>query len=92
MQPAHTNTSTTMAKSMVINVEIQIENTAKENVKIFFLLRTFMSYVFTHADWPHYLNNLVLQLVLGIPLESVHGFFRVGTIYLLSGAGAGLYR
>ena len=51
-----------------------------------------MSYVFTHADWLHYISNLVLQLVLGIPLESVHGFFRVGTIYLLSGAGAGLYR
>ena len=35
MQPTHTNTSTTMAKSMVINVENQIENADKENVPIF---------------------------------------------------------
>ena len=58
----------------------------------FSLLRTLMSYAITHADWKHFLVNLVLQLWLGIPLETVHGFSRVATIYLLSGTGAGIYR
>ena len=51
-----------------------------------------MSYALTHADWEHFFVNQVLQLWLGIPLETVHGFSRVATIYLLSGTGAGIYR
>ncbi|KAM9851958.1 rhomboid-related protein 2 isoform 2-T3 [Aulostomus maculatus] len=42
----------------------------------------FISYMFTHAGVEHILGNLVMQLLLGIPLELVHKGFEVGMVYL----------
>ncbi|KAI1894845.1 hypothetical protein AGOR_G00119940 [Albula goreensis] len=42
----------------------------------------FISYMFVHAGVEHILGNLVMQLVLGIPLELVHKGFEVGMVYL----------
>jgi len=38
----------------------------------------------------HLLSNLILQLLIGIPLEMVHKFWRVGIVYTL-GVIAGQY-
>ncbi|XP_028984464.1 rhomboid-related protein 2 [Betta splendens] len=48
----------------------------------------FLSYMFVHAGVQHILGNLVMQLLLGIPLELVHKGFEVGMVYL-SGVLAG---
>lgn len=48
----------------------------------------FLSYMFVHAGVEHVLGNLIMQLVLGIPLELVHKGFEVGMVYL-SGVLAG---
>ena len=53
---------------------------------------TSLTYALTHASWTHLTNNLMLQLMLGCPLEMVHGFVRTATIYTLGAAGAGLAR
>uniref|UniRef100_A0A3Q3X0I7 Rhomboid-related protein 2 n=1 Tax=Mola mola TaxID=94237 RepID=A0A3Q3X0I7_MOLML len=42
----------------------------------------FISYMFVHAGVEHIVGNLVLQLLLGIPLELVHKGFEVGMVYL----------
>uniref|UniRef100_A0A8B9LVP9 Rhomboid-related protein 2 n=1 Tax=Astyanax mexicanus TaxID=7994 RepID=A0A8B9LVP9_ASTMX len=42
----------------------------------------FLSYMFVHAGIQHIVGNLVLQLLLGIPLELVHKGFEVGMVYL----------
>ncbi|KAJ8289226.1 hypothetical protein COCON_G00018850 [Conger conger] len=42
----------------------------------------FLSYMFVHAGVEHILGNLVMQLVLGIPLELVHKGFEVGMVYM----------
>lgn len=42
----------------------------------------FISYMFVHAGVEHILGNLVMQLVLGIPLELVHKGFEVGMVYM----------
>ncbi|XP_024594545.1 rhomboid-related protein 2 isoform X1 [Neophocaena asiaeorientalis asiaeorientalis] len=42
----------------------------------------FISYMLVHAGVQHVLGNLVMQLVLGIPLEMVHKGLRVGLVYL----------
>jgi len=42
----------------------------------------FFSYALLHADLEHILVNILLQLVIGIPLEMVHGSLRVIPIYL----------
>ncbi|XP_043939383.1 rhomboid-related protein 2 isoform X2 [Protopterus annectens] len=42
----------------------------------------FVSYMLLHDGVQHILGNLVLQLVLGIPLEIVHKGHRVGMVYL----------
>lgn len=48
----------------------------------------FVTYMFVHADFTHLIVNLLFQLVLGILLELVHCWWRVGLIYL-SGVLAG---
>ena len=48
----------------------------------------FLSYLLVHSSWWHLLFNLSIQLVLGIPLEMVHGSGRIAIIYL-SGVLAG---
>jgi len=35
------------------------------------------------ASYGHIISNLVFQLLLGIPLEMVHKFWRVGLVYCL---------
>ncbi|KAJ8289539.1 hypothetical protein GJAV_G00002470 [Gymnothorax javanicus] len=42
----------------------------------------FLSYMFVHAGVEHILGNLIMQLVLGIPLELVHKGFEVGMVYM----------
>ncbi|XP_010883661.1 rhomboid-related protein 2 [Esox lucius] len=48
----------------------------------------FFSYMFVHAGVQHILGNLLMQLLLGIPLELVHKGFEVGMVYM-SGVLAG---
>ncbi|KAL2084753.1 hypothetical protein ACEWY4_020271 [Coilia grayii] len=48
----------------------------------------FISYMFVHAGVQHIMGNLLMQLLLGIPLELVHKGFEVGMVYL-SGVLAG---
>ena len=43
----------------------------------------FLTYTFLHKGFIHIANNLVLQLVIGIPLEMAHGWWRVALVYLL---------
>lgn len=43
----------------------------------------FLSYMFIHDGVKHILSNLIFQLLLGIPLEMVHKFWRVGIVYCL---------
>ncbi|XP_049440355.1 rhomboid-related protein 2 isoform X2 [Epinephelus fuscoguttatus] len=42
----------------------------------------FISYMFVHAGVEHIVGNLVMQLLVGIPLELVHKGFEVGMVYL----------
>uniref|UniRef100_A0A3P9NHG4 Rhomboid-related protein 2 n=1 Tax=Poecilia reticulata TaxID=8081 RepID=A0A3P9NHG4_POERE len=42
----------------------------------------FFSYMFVHAGVGHIFCNLVMQLLLGIPLEMVHKGHEVGFVYL----------
>ncbi|KAG8009861.1 Rhomboid-related protein 2 [Nibea albiflora] len=42
----------------------------------------FLSYMFVHAGVEHIVGNLVMQLLLGIPLELVHKGFEVGMVYI----------
>ncbi|XP_039974058.1 rhomboid-related protein 2 [Xiphias gladius] len=42
----------------------------------------FISYMFVHAGVEHIVGNLVMQLLLGIPLELVHKGFEVAMVYL----------
>ncbi|OWA53109.1 Protein rhomboid [Hypsibius exemplaris] len=43
----------------------------------------FFTYAFLHAGWLHLVFNLMIQTFVGLPLEMVHGSFRVSVIYLL---------
>eukprot|EP00058_Branchiostoma_floridae_P013672 XP_002599160.1 hypothetical protein BRAFLDRAFT_118864 [Branchiostoma floridae] len=60
-----------------------IYNPAKR-VQIF----RFFTYIVLHAGVEHLVFNLAVQLLLGVPLEMIHGTFRVGAVYL-AGALAG---
>ncbi|KAL7643974.1 UNVERIFIED_CONTAM: hypothetical protein RMT77_005987 [Armadillidium vulgare] len=42
----------------------------------------FILYAFLHAGWVHLTFNLLVQLLIGLPLEMVHGSTRIGTVYL----------
>ncbi|XP_018570443.1 protein rhomboid-like [Anoplophora glabripennis] len=42
----------------------------------------FMLYMMLHAGWLHLGFNLVVQLLVGLPLEMVHGSGRVALIYM----------
>ncbi|XP_051576915.1 rhomboid-related protein 2-like [Myxocyprinus asiaticus] len=42
----------------------------------------FVSYMFVHAGVEHIMGNLLMQLLLGIPLELVHKGFEVGMVYM----------
>lgn len=42
----------------------------------------YFTYIFIHAGVYHILSNLLIQLFLGIPLEMVHKWWRVGVVYM----------
>ena len=50
----------------------------------------FVSYMLLHAGLEHVLFNTLVQLMLGIPLEMVHGGLRVGCIYMAGVIGGSL--
>ncbi|XP_052240787.1 rhomboid-related protein 3-like [Dreissena polymorpha] len=41
----------------------------------------FVLYMFVHAGWVHLFFNMLIQVVVGIPLEMVHGPCRIAVIY-----------
>ncbi|XP_068120172.1 rhomboid-related protein 3 isoform X1 [Hyperolius riggenbachi] len=42
----------------------------------------YLSYIFMHAGIEHLGVNVALQLLVGVPLEMVHGTLRVGFVYV----------
>ena len=52
----------------------------------------FVTYGFVHKDWAHFISNLILQLLFGLPLEMAHTTGAVACIYCLGVLGAGLTR
>ncbi|CAN8002243.1 unnamed protein product [Ixodes hexagonus] len=42
----------------------------------------FVFYMVLHAGWIHLLFNLLVQMLVGLPLEMVHGSLRIGTVYM----------
>ncbi|GFG28877.1 hypothetical protein Cfor_06254 [Coptotermes formosanus] len=42
----------------------------------------YLTYMFVHVNVFHLVVNLVVQIMLGIPLEMVHGWWRVLLVYL----------
>ncbi|XP_058848276.1 rhomboid-related protein 3-like isoform X1 [Acipenser ruthenus] len=48
----------------------------------------YLSYIFMHAGIEHLTLNVLLQLLVGVPLEMVHGALRIGFLYI-SGVLAG---
>ena len=50
----------------------------------------FLTYIFLHKGYYHIGLNLALQLLVGIPLEMVHGWWRVALLYLLGSIMGGL--
>lgn len=45
----------------------------------------FVTYMFLHVGAAHITSNLTLQILVGVPLEMVHGWWRVALIYFLGG-------
>ncbi|KAL7076318.1 hypothetical protein ACQ4LE_004178 [Meloidogyne hapla] len=43
----------------------------------------YFSYMFVHVGFIHLLNNLLVQFLLGIPLELVHKFWRSACLYFI---------
>lgn len=41
----------------------------------------FLTYMFIHDGISHLISNLIFQLVIGLPLELFHRFWRVGIVY-----------
>ncbi|XP_069751856.1 rhomboid-related protein 2 isoform X1 [Narcine bancroftii] len=50
----------------------------------------FISYMLVHAGVQHLIGNLLMQLILGIPLEMVHKGHRVGLVYIAGVIGGSL--
>ena len=48
----------------------------------------YISYMFIHVNLVHLVFNCIFQVLLGIPLEMVHGSLRIAIIYM-SGVLAG---
>lgn len=42
----------------------------------------FITYMVLHANWFHLGFNIVVQLIIGLPLEMVHGSIRIAAIYI----------
>ncbi|CAG9862275.1 unnamed protein product [Phyllotreta striolata] len=45
----------------------------------------FLTYMFVHIGYMHIITNLIVQLLLGVPLEMVNRWWRVLLIYFLGG-------
>lgn len=41
-----------------------------------------LTYMMVHSGYVHITTNIIVQLILGLPLEIVHGPFRIGAVYL----------
>ncbi|KAI6211460.1 hypothetical protein M3Y96_00436500 [Aphelenchoides besseyi] len=49
----------------------------------------YFTYMFIHIGYSHLIGNCFMQMLLGLPLEMVHKFWRIGTLYVcgvISGA------
>ncbi|OXA46549.1 Protein rhomboid [Folsomia candida] len=42
----------------------------------------YFTYMFVHSGWMHITSNVIMQLFLGILLELVHKWWRVGIVYI----------
>uniref|UniRef100_T1J9T3 Peptidase S54 rhomboid domain-containing protein n=1 Tax=Strigamia maritima TaxID=126957 RepID=T1J9T3_STRMM len=42
----------------------------------------YLFYMVLHAGWIHLIFNLLVQIMIGLPLEMVHGTMRIGTVYM----------
>ncbi|RWS30054.1 protein rhomboid-like protein [Leptotrombidium deliense] len=42
----------------------------------------FLFYMVLHAGWIHLLFNLLVQVLVGLPLEMVHGSLRIAIVYM----------
>ncbi|KAI6184335.1 Rhomboid protease [Aphelenchoides bicaudatus] len=43
----------------------------------------YLTYMFIHIGYLHLISNVVVQLLLGLPLELVHKLWRISALYLL---------
>lgn len=50
----------------------------------------YFTYMFIHAGLIHLIFNVLIQLVLGIPLEMVHKWWRIGLVYIAGVIGGSL--
>ncbi|XP_013404537.1 protein rhomboid-like [Lingula anatina] len=50
----------------------------------------FVCYVLVHEGWMHLFFNMVVQLLIGLPLEMIHGSVRVCIVYTAGVVGASL--
>mgnify|MGYP000157304603 CR=1 FL=1 len=41
----------------------------------------FYTYCFVHAGYQHLIGNMIMQILIGSPLEYVHGTFRICVLY-----------
>ena len=48
------------------------------------------TYIFVHCGWVHILCNTGVQIMLGFPLEMVHGPSRIAAIYFAGGVTGSL--
>lgn len=46
--------------------------------------------IYCDFRWVHLIFNLTVQLLVGLPLEMVHGSLRIGVVYM-AGVLAGTY-
>lgn len=42
----------------------------------------YIFYMLIHAGWVHLFFNMLVQFLVGLPLEMVHGSIRIGTVYM----------
>eukprot|EP00730_Choanoeca_flexa_P019327 TRINITY_DN9434_c0_g1_i3.p1 TRINITY_DN9434_c0_g1~~TRINITY_DN9434_c0_g1_i3.p1 ORF type:complete len:366 (+),score=62.37 TRINITY_DN9434_c0_g1_i3:86-1183(+) len=50
----------------------------------------FITYILVHAGVSHIIFNILIQLLVGIPLEMVHGQWRTAGVYLMGGLAGSL--
>ena len=50
-------------------------------IKYGFQIWRYVTYAFVHSGFSHILFNIILQLVIGVPLEMVHRWHRILPIY-----------